>query len=96
MTGVPSEARQRSKQIAALARNAWHKQCPRNFQDLSVMFLQEKMLRENRDTRHSTHITELVTVRDKEKQLKFDLDQAREALKQERERVAHLMKQVRK
>lgn len=56
----------------------------------------EKMLRETRDTRHSTHITELVTVRDKEKQLKFELDQAREALKQERERVAHLMKQLSK
>lgn len=67
---------------------------PTEFFKIYLMFLQEKMLRENRDTRHSTHITELVTVRDKEKQLKFDLDQAREALKQERERVAHLMKQV--
>lgn len=67
---------------------------PTEFFKIYLMFLQEKMLRENRDTRHSTHITELVTVRDKEKQLKFDLDQAREVLKQERERVAHLMKQV--
>ncbi|XP_054754992.2 intraflagellar transport protein 74 homolog [Lytechinus pictus] len=64
--------------------------------ELQKQLDREKMLRESRDTRHSTHITELVTVKDKEKQLKFDLDQARESLKQERERVAHLMKQLSK
>ncbi|XP_071483729.1 uncharacterized protein [Diadema antillarum] len=64
--------------------------------ELQKQLDREKMLRESRDTRHSSQITELVTVRDKEKQLKFDLDQAREALKQERDRVAHLMQQLSK
>ena len=52
-------------------------------------------MRENRDTRHATNITELVTVRDKEKQLSFDLQKARNELQHERDRVQHLLDQVR-
>ncbi|XP_022091153.1 paramyosin-like [Acanthaster planci] len=64
--------------------------------ELQKQLDRERSLRESRDTRHASNITELVTVRDKEKQLKYELDKAREELKYERDRVQHLMNQLAK
>ncbi|XP_071804744.1 uncharacterized protein [Asterias amurensis] len=64
--------------------------------ELNQQLDRERTLRENRDTRHATNITELVTVRDKEKQLSFDLQKARNELQHERDRVQHLLDQLAK
>ncbi|XP_038051686.1 cingulin-like [Patiria miniata] len=64
--------------------------------ELQKQLDRERTLRESRDTRHASNITELVTVRDKEKHLKYDLDKTKEELKYERDRVQHLMNQLAK
>ena len=56
---------------------------------------QERSLRESNDTRRSANITELVVLKDREKQLKFELEQAQEQLRREQGRVKHYMEQVR-
>jgi hypothetical protein len=58
-------------------------------------FIQEREFRENQETRRSLNITELVSVKDHEKQLQFDIDQLRDQLKHEQERCSHYMDQVR-
>lgn len=51
-------------------------------------------MREGMDTRRSQNITELVVLREQEKQLKFELDHSRDLLLREQERVKVLMQQV--
>ncbi len=48
------------------------------------------------DTRRSQNITELVVLREQEKQLKFEVDHSRELLQREQERVKMLMQQLAK
>ena len=56
--------------------------------------LQEKALRENKDERRSKDITELVKLREQEKALKFEVNQAQELLQREKEHTERLMQQV--
>lgn len=46
------------------------------------------------DTRRSQNITELVVLREQEKQLKFELEHSRELLHREQEHVKVLMQKV--
>ncbi|XP_071855214.1 uncharacterized protein [Apostichopus japonicus] len=59
--------------------------------ELQKQLERERGLRESRDTRHSTNITELVSIKDREKHLQLELNQTKEELKTERDRVATLM-----
>ncbi len=61
---------------------------------LGCRVFQERNLRESNDTRRSANITELVMLKDREKQLQFDLEQTREQLGREQGRVQHYMEQV--
>ncbi len=56
---------------------------------------QERDLRENRDTRRSLNISELVSAKDREKQCRFELEQTTELLKRESETVQALRGEVR-
>ncbi len=51
-------------------------------------------MRESNDTRRSANITELVVLKDRENQLKFELEQVKETLKHEQERSKHYLDQV--
>ena len=51
-------------------------------------------MRENNDTRRSQNITELVVIKDRENNLQFELNQVKEQLQKEKERVNHYMEQV--
>ncbi|XP_064652760.1 ELKS/Rab6-interacting/CAST family member 1-like isoform X2 [Lineus longissimus] len=56
----------------------------------------ERGLRESQDTRRSMNITELVSAKDHEKQLQFEINQLREQLNHEKERCNHYMAQLAK
>ncbi|KAJ8020471.1 hypothetical protein HOLleu_40070 [Holothuria leucospilota] len=64
--------------------------------ELQKQLERERNLRESRDSRHSSNITELVSIKDKEKHLHLELNQTKEELKTERERVAQLMQALTK
>ncbi|XP_033108412.1 myosin-2-like [Anneissia japonica] len=64
--------------------------------ELNKQLERERDLRESRDTKHATSITELVSFRDKEKHHQFELNQLKDQLRYERERVEHLMQQLSK
>ena len=55
---------------------------------------QEKNLRDEIETRHSSNISEMVCVKEKEKELKFELDYVSEQLKKEQDRVRQIQEQV--
>ena len=55
---------------------------------------QERSLREGNDSRRSQSITELVLIKDREKNLQFEFNQAKDMLKTEKGRVKHYMEQV--
>ncbi len=58
-------------------------------------FTQERNLRETQDTRRSQSITDMVVTKEREKQLKFELNQTQEMLKHEQGRVKHYLEEVR-
>ena len=59
-----------------------------------VVVIQEKALRENKDDRRSKDITELVKLREQERTLKFEANQAKELLQREQEHTQRLLQQV--
>ncbi|XP_072038684.1 uncharacterized protein [Amphiura filiformis] len=62
--------------------------------ELQKQLERERGLRENRDERHANTITESVSLKEQGKQLKYELDQTKDELKRERDRVEHLMGQL--
>ncbi|XP_071958573.1 uncharacterized protein [Antedon mediterranea] len=64
--------------------------------ELQKQLERERDLRESRDNTHASSITELVSFRDKEKHHHFELNQLKDQLRYERERVEHLMQQLSK
>ncbi len=52
-------------------------------------------MREGQDSRRTQSITELVVIKDREKNLKFELEQTKEMLRHEKERIKHYMEEVR-
>ncbi|KAK2167062.1 hypothetical protein LSH36_32g09010 [Paralvinella palmiformis] len=64
--------------------------------ELQKLLDRERSLRENNDTRRSQNITELVVIKDRENNLQFELNQVKEQLQKEKERVNHYMEQLSK
>jgi len=56
--------------------------------------MQERSARETTDSRRSQSFTELVTLKDQENQLRAELDQTKEQLKSEQQKVRHYIEQV--
>lgn len=59
------------------------------------MLLQEKNLRDEIEARHSSNIAETVQVKEKEKELKFEIDYIQEQLRKEQEKAKMFQEQVR-
>lgn len=55
-------------------------------QDLESQLLREKDIRDSQDSRHSSHVAELVQIREKEKEARFELQHTQELLRKEQER----------
>ncbi|XP_070533240.1 outer dense fiber protein 2-like [Ptychodera flava] len=62
--------------------------------DLQKQLDRERTLREDRDTKRAADITELVTVKDREQQLQFELNQAKNQLQQEKDRIRFYMEKL--
>ncbi|XP_021377507.1 ELKS/Rab6-interacting/CAST family member 1-like isoform X2 [Mizuhopecten yessoensis] len=55
-------------------------------QELESRFIREKEIRESQETRHGSHVSELVQLRDKEKEARFELQHTQDLLRKEQER----------
>jgi chromosome segregation ATPase len=62
--------------------------------ELQKQLERERSLRESTDTRHSQNVSELATLKDHENNLRLGLDQAKDQLRQEQEKVKHLLEQI--
>ena len=58
------------------------------------MVLKEKNLRDEIETRHQMNIAEVVQHKDREKEIRFELEYVKEQLKKEQEKVHQFHEQV--